>query len=476
MTPERVALAVVVVALSALASGHALIFKRDPRSAIAWVVFIWLLPTVGPLAYLLLGINRLQRRALGLRSAPAALAEHGDGALPAGFVAALAEPDAHLAALARATSRLTPAPLRGGNRVRPLDSGDEAYPAMTRAIDEATRSVALCSYIFDADEVGRALAAALGRAARRGVQVRVLVDAVGQRYSFPSILRVLSDEGVRAAPFLPTLSPLQAPIANLRNHRKICVVDGAVAFTGGLNVRDEHVLARRQHDATADLHFQLDGPVVADLFAVFADDWRFTTREELAGPAWSAAEGGGGGVWARVLEDGPEHRRDPLRWTLLAALSVARRSVRVVTPYFIPDQGLITALGAASLRGIDIDIVLPERGNIRVAQWAQTALLWQTLEHGCRVFLQPPPFDHTKLMVVDDAWALVGSANWDARSLRLNFEVDVECYDRALAADLARRIDERRARARPVTLADLDGRSLPVKLRDGAARLFAPYL
>jgi cardiolipin synthase len=281
---------------------------------------------------------------------------------------------------------------------------------------------------------------------------------------------------VRAAAFLPTLSPLRAPLANLRNHRKICVVDGRVAFTGGLNIRDEHVLARAQHDATADLHFQVDGPLVGELFAVVAEDWRFTTGEALDGSAWQVEQSAPGAVWARVLADGPESQRDPIRWTLLAALAVARRSVRIATPYFVPDQGLITALCAAALRGVDVDVVLPVRGNIRLAQWAQAALLWQTLEHGCRVHLQPAPFDHTKLMVVDDAWVLVGSANWDARSLRLNFEVDLECYDHALAAELARRFDAKRARSRPVTLAEVDGRALLVKLRDGAARLFAPYL
>lgn len=475
MTPERIVLAVVVIALSALASGHALLFKRDPRSAIAWVVFIWLLPTVGPLAYLLLGINRIQRRALALRATPA-LPDLPEGLPLTPLVDVLGPEDAHLLALARATSRLSHAPLSGGNRVVPLENGDETYPALIGAIDAAARSVALCTYIFDTDEVGRTIADALARAHQRGVAVRVLVDDAGRRYSFPSILRVLRERGVPCAAFLPTLSPLAAPLANLRDHRKICVVDGKLAFTGGLNIRDEHVLARKQTDSTADLHFQVEGPAVADLFAVLADDWRFATREVLEGPAWRLDCAPAGPVVARVLADGPENRRDPLRWTLLAALAVARRSVRIATPYFIPDQGLVTALGAASLRGVDVDVVLPARGNIRVAQWAQTALLWQTLEHGCRVHLQPAPFDHSKLMVVDDAWALIGSANWDARSLRLNFELDVECYDRALAQDLARRIDGKVGRGRPVTLADLDARSLPVKLRDGAARLFAPYL
>jgi len=477
MTLTQLIVSALVVALSALASGHALVFKRDPRSAIAWVVFIWLLPTVGPLAYLLLGINRLRRRALALFAHEPALGALPvpEGEVPTSLAQALGD-DAHLVALARATARLTDAPLTANNRVTPLHNGDATYPAMLGAIDGATSSVLLCSYIFDNDEVGRAFVDALARAVARGVAVRVLVDDVGRRYSWPSILRPLRARGVRTAAFLPTFAPLRAPLANLRNHRKICVVDGRIAFTGGLNIRDEHVLGRAQPDATADLHVQVEGPLVRELFAVAADDWRFTTGELLEGPAWQLGSDARGAVWARVLADGPESRHDPIRWTLLAALAVARRSVRIATPYFVPDQGLITALGAAALRGVDVDVLLPARGNIRLAQWAQQALLWQTLEHGCRVYQQPAPFDHTKLMVVDDAWSLVGSANWDARSLRLNFEVDVECYDRALASALALGFDDKRARSRAVTLAEVDARALPVKLRDGAARLFAPYL
>jgi cardiolipin synthase len=150
--------------------------------------------------------------------------------------------------------------------------------------------------------------------------------------------------------------------------------------------------------------------------------------------------------------------------------------VRIVTPYFLPDAGLITALSVAAMRGVAVDVVLPSRGNLPLVQWAQTAQLWQVLDRGCRVWTTPPPFDHTKLMVVDSAWTLFGSANWDPRSLRLNFELDVECYDPDLAARAEALAEARIARAHEVTLAVVDARPLRVKLRDGAARLLSPYL
>jgi cardiolipin synthase len=165
-----------------------------------------------------------------------------------------------------------------------------------------------------------------------------------------------------------------------------------------------------------------------------------------------------------------------MRLALAGALSCAERRVGVLTPYFLPDDALISALNVAAMRGVEVDIILPAVNNLRTVQWASTAMLWQILEYGCRVWLSPPPFDHTKLMLIDDSWTLLGSGNWDPRSLRLNFEFNVECYDRSLAAAAGEIFDRKKAGARKITLADVDGRRLPVRLRDGIARLLSPYL
>ena len=181
---------------------------------------------------------------------------------------------------------------------------------------------------------------------------------------------------------------------------------------------------------------------------------------------------------ARGIEAGPDQSFERLRWAILGGLNAARRSVRICTPYFVPDAGLISELNAAALRGVEVDVLLPQETDLPHVQWAATHQLWQVLEHehGCRVWQRPGPFDHSKLMLVDAEWSLFGSVNWDARSLRLNFEFNVEAYCRDLGGRLERLFLARRAEARPVTLADVNGRTLPVKLRDGVARLFAPYL
>lgn len=465
--------------LVALAAGHALLNKRDVRAAIGWVGLIVLSPVVGAVLYGLLGINRLHRRAtsLGPLRSRNPLPSPGPARSTEDLCQRLAEEDQHLESLARIGERVSHLPLIDGNRVHALRNGEEAYPAMVRAIDTAQVSVTLLCYIFDVDEVGRRFASALAAAHRRGVAVKVLVDAAGVRYSWPaSIVRELRRDGVEVARFLPTVWPWNLPYANLRNHRKVMVVDGRLGYTGGMNLRAGHLVASATRGRTQDVHFEVEGPVVAELQQVFAHDWCFVTGEALNGERYFPQLEPCGTVLARAIADGPDESFDALRWILLGALASAHRSVRIVTPYFLPDAGLILALGVAALRGVAVEIYLPQRGNLLLVQWAATAQLWQVLERGCRVFLTPPPFDHAKLLVVDAAWSFVGSANWDPRSLRLNFELQLECWGRECASEIEKLIDQRRSSAHEITLAEVDGRPLPVRLRDSAARLLAPYL
>jgi len=216
--------------------------------------------------------------------------------------------------------------------------------------------------------------------------------------------------------------------------------------------------------------------VVTRLQEAFVNDWAFTTGEVLDGELWFPELSETGNVIARVITDGPDADFDKLRWTLLAALAEAQTSVQIVTPYFLPDNALVTALNLAALRGVRVDIILPAKNNLPFVHWASRSQWWQVLQRGCHIWLTPPPFDHSKLMIVDGHWVLLGSANWDARSLRLNFELNVECYGREFADKMKQVIEEKMAGAHEVTLAEVDTRTVPGKLRDAIARLFSPFL
>jgi cardiolipin synthase A/B len=456
-----------------LSSAHALLNKRDSRAATLWLGIIWFLPVFGPLLYLSLGVNRIRRRALSLavhktfsRPVPKNLGERQHlGA-------------EHLKMLARTVSRFVAQPLTAGNQIQPLVNGDAAFPAMLAAIESAKKSVSLSTYIFDNDASGKQFVTALARAVKRGAAVRVLIDAAGSRYSWPPITRRLRHAKIPCAKFLPAslFTPWRVATINLRNHRKSLIVDGTIAFTGGMNIRHGNVLADQPKSPVQDLQFQIAGPVVAQLQEVFANDWAFATSEVLDGDLWFPKLKPAGNVIARAITDGPDGDFEKARWTFLAALAEAQSSVQILTPYFLPDVALVAALNLAALRGVRVDIILPAKNNLPFVHWASRSMWWQVLERGCHLWLTPPPFDHSKLMIVDGHWVLLGSANWDTRSLRLNFELNVECYGPEFAREVEKVIAKKILGAREVTLAEADKRGLPVKLLDAIARLFSPFL
>ncbi len=474
-----VAFTALAVSAAFLTSMHVILSRRDPGSSVAWIALVWLAPLVGVLSYLAFGINRIKRRAESLRPI-----EDPCVTIPAVDPVSMEEIseflDAHQARYLRhlkpLVDRVVRRPLLPGSRLTPLFDGDGAYPAMLEAIENAQSTINFVTYIFDNDEVGRRFVDAFADATKRGVEVRVLIDAAGLRYTFPSIVTRLRKAGVNFARFLPSLFPPSIMTINLRNHRKIMVVDGELGFTGGINIRAHHVLDDQPRFPARDLHFKVEGPVVAHLQEVFADDWQFTTDESLRGERFFPPLTNVGSTLARGIPDGPDEDLDKLRWTVKGSITAARDRIRIVTPYFIPDPSMVSALGVAALRGVEVDIILPGVNNLPFVQWASNDHLRPLLERGCRVFYSPPPFDHSKLMIVDRTWFCCGSANIDPRSLRLNFEFNLECWDPPMAADLDDYLSSRIEQSEELTLEAYDERSRLVELRDGAAALMSPYL
>jgi len=427
--------------------------------------------------YLVFGINRIERKAKSLRRAGKLKPESVGRFFRHAEEARLGEhvPE-HIAQIAELGNRLTAHSLTAGNLIEPLVNGDAAFPAMLEAIELAQKSIALCSYIFDNDSAGRKFVDALDAAHRRGVEVRVLIDAVGSRYSWMPAVKLLRERNVPAALFNPTFGFTHFVYANLRNHRKIMVVDGRTGFTGGMNIRAGNVLAEENPHPIQDVHFRLRGPVVNHLQSSFASDWEFATHEILEGSLWFPQLEAAEHMIARGVSDGPDADLDKQRLVFLAAVSGARERILITTPYFLPDETLIDALNVASLRGVEVDVVIPAENNLRTVGYAAMATIPYVLARGCRVWLSPPPFDHSKLMIVDGTWSCFGSANWDSRSLRLNFEYNVECYDRDLAEELTQIVEAKIAAARAYTISEADKCPRIIRLRNGAARMLSPYL
>lgn len=455
-------LVLVYLAGAVWAAVHALLTKPDPRSALGWIALCWLFPMAGALLYLLFGINRVRTRARQLRA--------GLTTLPAGQ--SLQAQDEFAAQLTRIGDAVTHRPRLPGNRVVPLENGENAFPAMLAAIRTARSSVWLATYIFDTDPVGREFITALAEAAARGVQVRVLLDGLGEWYSWPHAGWLLRRAGVPTARFLPPRLALPVLSLNLRNHRKLLIVDAEQGFMGGMNIGGREV-GRGHRRRMADLHFQLRGPVITQLAETFIADWLFAARERL--PSAAPAEPVGPSI-CRVITEGPDEDNDKLLFVILGAISVAHRQVLIMTPYFIPPPELTAALQAAALRGVEVSLVLPARSNLHYVDWATRRWLPPLLERGVQVYLQRAPFAHTKLLVIDRAYAQIGSANLDPRSLRLNFEICVEVYDAQVCATLAQYILAAREQATPLSLHAATDRPLAGRLRDSLFWLLSPYL
>jgi cardiolipin synthase len=459
------------IGLATCVTVHALLRKRDVAACIAWIGLAWLSPIVGSVIYGLFGINRVERKARRLRT------RHGLGGAgrriddPATFAMAR---DDHFEPLQRAIGTLTRRPARDGNAITMLRNGDEAYPPMLAAINEATHSVCLVSYIFDDDAGGGPFIDALIAAHQRGVQVRVLLDGFGSGYFRSPAYDRLAASGVKAARFLHTVVPWRMSFLNLRNHKKILVADGSRAFLGGINLAAENLVASNPAWPVRDMHFGVEGPVAAQIVEAFVADWHFSTGEELTGPAWFPQLESKGMASARVITSGPDDEIGNIGLAMLTAIAVAQRSIKLVTPYFLPDVRFISALSLAAMRGVAVDIVVPEKGDHPPIDWAMSAHIPPLLEAGVRVWRARLPFEHSKLMSVDDGWSLIGSANWDMRSLRLNFEITLEVccpiFGQLVSAAITKKQDDR------VELKELTARPLWKRLRDSAARLMLPYL
>ncbi|WP_040502600.1 phospholipase D-like domain-containing protein [Idiomarina xiamenensis] len=469
------------VTISLAAAIHVTMHKRDVRAAIGWVGLVLLSPFVGSTIYLIAGINRIRVKRVSRRRDHIE-ASHDQRLLP--DEASLTD-NVGLALTRQKllADRISKFPLVEGNRVEVFSDGDNAYQAMLAAIDKAKHYIVLQSYIFDYDYIGRRFVDALSGAQQRGVNIRVLVDAIGEKYSPRPVSRFLRRSGIAYARFMPPKLGLRLAYANMRSHRKLLIVDGQAGFTGGMNIRQAFSREACQQlsangktvTAAKDTHFCLQGPVVQQLMYSFAHDWEFSCGESLHHRHWFKPAATPGYVPARCITSGPDQALSSNHGMLLGALAAAQQRVMLQSPYFLPDSALLGALMTTARRGVTVDIVLPAENNLRLVDYAMNAQLDLVIDAGCRVW-RAPGFDHSKLLTVDGAWSYIGSSNLDPRSLRLNFELDVELYDRNLAVRLEQQMQAHIDAAEAQTTQQLAQQPFIKRLRNKLIWLASPYL
>lgn len=463
-----------------IAGLHALLSKNNSHSALIWLAVCLMLPGVGALLYLIFGINRIKSVATqweskglwAVDSTSALSTASGEGL---GF----GEDNMRLMSLLNVTAEHVDAyRMLGGNLVKPLFDGTQAYPEMLAAIRGAQKSIYLCTYLFGTSGNGGVFIDELEKAHKRGVDVKVLIDGVGCMYSFPTAYRMLKRRKVPVELFLPPFRKWYYTLhINLRCHRKILTVDGQVGFTGGMNIHEDNCAAEPGVCPNiSDLHFKVEGPIVGVLQDVCLKGWYFSRKKDEAPSVVYFDDAPKGTVLARGISSGPHRPYHQLHYMLMSAIQGAQKNIRIITPYLVMSSSLGAALNCASIRGVKVEIVLPEHNNLAFVKGACEAQMPSLLKAGIDVYYHRSTFIHTKMILIDDACVFIGSANLDIRSLYLNFEFNLQLMDKALAHDLYKHFSALQANAQKISMEWLQSRSFIIKLRNHIYKLFAPYL
>jgi cardiolipin synthase A/B len=453
--------------------------RRSPAATLAWVFALAWIPLLGIPVYLLIGPRRLRRKKLRYRRSKSRFAEashklrdHPEATLPDSATAVQQRP---LVLLAERAGQLPP--LRA-SRVELYSCGDDCYQAIEQAMAEARHHIHLEYYIWEADSVGTRFRDLLCDKAGTGIQIRLLVDAIGSARLGRRFLRPLREAGAEIAWFNPMgLARFRPDLVNFRTHRKIIVCDGCVGFTGGINICDDHSAAVMRDLAWRDTHVRIEGPPVGDLQLAFLEDWHFATGSvSCTLDYFRESHATASGPWVQVLASGPDHDSYAIERFFFAAIAEAKRRVLISTPYFVPNESLLSALATAAMRGVDVQILVPKRSDSWLVTAAARSYYEELARVGVRLHEYGPPMLHAKTLVVDDDISLVGTANMDNRSFRLNFEIAAVFYDRGLADSLAEMFHADLWQAAPYCLREARRAPFWKRLSEATARLLSPVL
>ena len=452
--------------------------RRSPAATMAWLLALLFMPYFGFVVYLLFGPRRLRRRRLRYSRARERLIQSTPRRLGNDYTALPGFPCADLEwPLATLLNRAGQGQPASALDVALLETGDACFAALEAAIAAAVHHVHLEYYLWQPDPVGTRLRDLLIEKARAGVQVRLLLDPIGSDCITRRFLKPLRDAGGLTAWFNPiSLRRFRWRYVNFRTHRKIVVCDGRIGFTGGVNISAEHSSVHSHQAAWRDTHLRIEGEPVHRLQFIFLEDWYFATDHAPFEPEFFPPfPEQPSRPWLHIVESGPDNHRHAIAKFYFAAIAGARRQVLLATPYFVPNEALAMALITAALRGVDVRILVPNHSDSRLVAAAARSYYDELASAGVAIYEYGPPMLHAKLLAVDQRIAAVGSANFDNRSLALNFETIAVLYDAALAAQLARSFTaDLRCASRYVK----PGRraTLGQRLSEATARLLSPLL
>lgn len=449
--------------------------KRQTTSTVAWFLVIGMLPYLGGLLYLVFGLNRVARRTKSKRIAGAVLAtqlpEPAYQQLPLENFS-----NERVRQLVRLASSLGETVPLAGNSVDILPETPIVFAQIKAAIQDAKHSIHLEYYIWQPDRSGTHLRDLLIKKAEEGVQVRFLYDAVGSMRLTHRFLAPMRAAGIKVASFLPGTSLRERWSINLRSHRKIVVVDGQVGFTGGMNIGDEYLGRNPQFGYWRDTHLALLGPVVTQLQQVFVEDWFFATGEKLIKDEYFPKLSPAGEDRAQVIAGGPDSEMEALHTLMFTALNSAQETITLATSYFVPTQPLMKSLESAAQRGVRVRLLLSGKSAHYATILAARSYYDSLLESGVEIYEYTRGLLHSKTLTIDRMWSFVGTPNFDARSLLLNFEVGVILYDTSSAEQLESQFDSDLKHAKPILQAEWSQRPWYINVPENFCRMFSPVL
>ena len=457
-------LAVIVVVLSE---------NRNPVKSMAWVLVLVLLPIVGLVIYLIFG-RSLRGMKLISRSHLRELKRMNDFPEAIEMEKDLSDNSRQLISL---VNKLTEPHLFQGNDVTVFTNGKDKFETLLNDIEQAQEYVHVQYFILENDSTGRRLIELLERKAREGVQVRVLYDYVGSFYVRPKVLKQMRAAGIEVHPFMElTLTQFLFRV-NWRNHRKIVVIDGNVGYIGGMNIADRYVVGTKTELPWRDTHLRIAGEAVAALQYSFAIDWDFTTRELLTNQVMHYSQPPTSpDHLVQMVSSGPTGRWNNISFVFLKAVTLAKHSLYIQTPYFLPSDSLLKAMQSAALAGIDVKLMIPRRPDSIMLHYATGSYIKECLQAGIKIYFYEPSMMHAKVVIVDDEFVTTGSTNFDFRSFEHNFEFNALIYSKELNSKMKAIFEEDLAQCSAVRLGKWKQRPLLQKALESVVRLMSPIL